>query len=138
MLPRRSCERARRAGTLAQSSYVLGERRRKWALRGSSTVVALLHAHPGMNELIDAGCRTLVVSRGRRKLAPKRFHVVRTPLDMIQTLDKNRSHYDSVVLTGRFAQNPELVTFLSSTYPSLQILSGRPDEEPDTYLPTYA
>lgn len=91
-----------------------------------------------MNETREPGCRTLVVSRGRRKLTPKRFHVVRTPLDMIQTLEAGRSNYDVVVLTGRFAQNPELVTFLSSTYPALRVLSGRPDEEPDTYLPTFA
>ena len=91
-----------------------------------------------MNEAMEAGCRTLVVSRGRRKLAAQRFHVVRTPLDMIQTLEQARDKYDSVVLAGRFAQNPELVSFLSSTYPSLRILSGRPDEEPDTYLPTFA
>ena len=28
--------------------------------------------------------------------------------------------------------------FLSTTYPALRVLSGRPDEEPDTYLPTFA
>ena len=86
----------------------------------------------------EEGCRTLVVSRGRRKLTPKRFHVVGTPLDMIQTLESGRSNYDVVVLTGRFAQNPDLVTFLATTYPALRILSGRADEEPDTYLPTFA
>lgn len=91
-----------------------------------------------MNEATEAICRTLVVSRGRRKLAPKRFHVVRTPLDMIQILEQGRSNYDTVVLSGRFAQNPELVSFLSTTYPALRILSGRPEEEPDTYLPTFA
>ncbi len=105
---------------------------------GVDTVVALLHAYSAMNETREPGCRTLVVSRGRRKLAPKLFHVVRTPLDMIQTLEEGRSNYDVVVLTGRFAQNPEIVSFLSTTYPALKILSGRPDEEPDTYLPTYA
>lgn len=91
-----------------------------------------------MNEVREPGCRTLVVSRGRRKLAPKRFHVVRTPLDMIQTLEEGRANYEVVVLTGHFAQNPELVSFLSMTYPALRILSGRTDEEPDTYLPTFA
>ena len=98
-----------------------------------------LHAKGPMNERERGpGCRTLVVSRGRRKLAPKRFHVVRTPLDMITCLEEGRSNYDVVVLTGRFAQNHELVSFLSNTYPALRVLSGRPDEEPDTYLPTFA
>ena len=101
-------------------------------------LVPPLHANPRMIEGRESGCRTLVVSRGRRKLTPERFHVVRTPLDMITTLEEGRSNYDVVVLTGRFAQNPEIVSFLSTTYPALKILSGRPDEEPDTYLPTYA
>lgn len=91
-----------------------------------------------MNEPREQGCRTLVVSRGKRKLTPKRFHVVRTPLDMITTLEQGRSNYEVVVLTGGFAKNPELVSFLSSTYPALRILSSRADEEPDTYLPTFA
>jgi hypothetical protein len=91
-----------------------------------------------MNESRENGCRTLVVSRGRRKLSSERFKVVRTPLDMIQTLEEGRSNYNVVVLTDHFAKNPELVQFLSSTYPALRILSGRADEEPDTYLPTFA
>ena len=91
-----------------------------------------------MNEARESGCRTLVVSRSRRKLQPKRFHVVRTPLDMITTLEHERASYETVILTGRFANNPELVSFLSSTYPALRILSGGADEEPDPYLPTFA
>jgi len=91
-----------------------------------------------MHQARDPGCRTLVVSRGRRQLAPKRFHVVRTPLDMITTLEESRSNFEAVVLTGRFAENPELVSFISSTYPNLRILSAGPEEEPDTYLPPFA
>jgi hypothetical protein len=102
------------------------------------TVEFMLHGIQSMNEDREQGCRTLVVSSGRRKLAPQRFHVVGTPLDMIQILDSGRSKYDVVVLTGRFAENPELVSFLSTTYPALRILSGSPNEEPDTYLPTFA
>ncbi len=98
----------------------------------------MLHGVQRMNEDGEKGCRTLVVSRGRRKLAPNRFHVVGTPLDMIATLESGRSNYDVVVLTGKFAQNPELVSFLSTTYPALRILSGHANEEPDTYLPTFA
>jgi hypothetical protein len=104
---------------------------------GGATVVDHLHAHRRMTER-EPGCRTLVVSRGRRKLTPSRFHVVGTSLDMIKSLEEGRSNYDVVVLTGRFAQNQELVSFLSSTYPALRVLSGRPDEEPDTYLPPFA
>jgi hypothetical protein len=86
----------------------------------------------------DPGCRTLVVSRGRHPLTPTRFHVVGTPLDLIKSLEEGRSNYDVVVLTGQFAENHELVSFLSNTYPALRVLSGRPDEEPDTYLPTFS
>lgn len=99
-------------------------------------MVDKLHAERRMNE--RARCRTLVVSRGRRKLTPERFHVVATANDMIKSLEEGRSNYEVVVLTGQFAKNHELVSFLSSTYPALRVLSGRTDEEPDTYLPTFA
>lgn len=98
----------------------------------------MLHAKSHMKETREPGCRTLVVSNGQRELAPKRFHVVSNPLDMIQSLESGRSNYEVLVLTDRFAENPELVKFLSKTYPSLRILAGREDEEPDTYLPTFA
>lgn len=101
-------------------------------------MVASLHAHRRMNEPREPGCRTLVVTKGRRKLPSTRYKVVRTPLDMIEALEAKRSSYEVVVLTDHFAKNPELVQFLSSTYPALRILEGRADEEPDTYLPTFA
>lgn len=91
-----------------------------------------------MLESRESGCRTLVVSRGKRQLAAKRYLVVRTPLDMIKTLEENREAFNAVVLTGRFAKNIEIVSFLHDAYPSLKIVSGKADEEPDTYLPAFA
>lgn len=91
-----------------------------------------------MIEAREFGCRTLVVSRGKRKLAPKRYLVVRTPLEMIAKLEEDRSRIETVVLTGSFASNPEFASFLAEAYPTLRILAGRADEEPDTYLPTFA
>jgi hypothetical protein len=86
----------------------------------------------------EAGCRTLVVTRAKRKTRGKRYLVVRTPLEMINMLQEDRSKIETVVLTGSFAKNPELASFLSESYPSLRILAGRADEEPDTYLPAFA
>jgi hypothetical protein len=86
----------------------------------------------------ESGCRTLVVSRGGRKVRGKRYLVVRTPLEMINMLQEDRSKIETVVLTGTFAKNPELASFLTESYPALRILSGRSDEEPDTYLPAFA
>jgi hypothetical protein len=91
-----------------------------------------------MIEAREPGCRTLVVTRGKRKLPQKRYLVVRTPLDMIQKLEEDRASFETVVLTGPFANNRELTAFLTDTYPALRILAGRADEEPDTYLPAYA
>jgi len=53
-------------------------------------------------------------------------------------LQEDRSRIETVVLTGPFAKNPELASFLSEAYPALRILAGQPDEEPDTYLPLFA
>ena len=86
----------------------------------------------------ESGCRTLVVSRGKRKLTAKRYLVVRSPLEMIALLQEDRSRIETVVLTGVYAKTPELASFLSESYPALRILAGRADEEPDTYLPTFA
>ena len=91
-----------------------------------------------MIEARESGCRTLVVSRVKRPLAPKRYMVVRTPLEMIAMLQEDRSRIETVVLTGPFAKNPELASFLAESYPALRILAGQPDEEPDTYLPPFA
>lgn len=106
-------------------------------MSGFAAVVDKLHAVQRMNERAP-GCRTLVVSRGRRELTPSRFHVVSGVSDMMKSLREGRANYDVVVLTGQFAENQELVSFLSNTYPALRVLSGRADEEPDTYLPTFS
>lgn len=90
-----------------------------------------------MMEAREPGCRTLVVSRGKRQLASKRYLVVRTPLDMIAKLEEQRDRFDAVVLTGRFARNTELATFLRDAYPALPVIAARADEEPDTYLPAF-
>jgi hypothetical protein len=91
-----------------------------------------------MLEAQEAGSRTLVVSRNKRVHSAKRYLVVTTPLEMIALLQEDRSRIETVVLTGPFAKNPELASFLSEAYPALRILAGRADEEPDTYLPAFA
>ncbi len=100
-------------------------------------LVPVLHAERRMVEW-EFGCRTLVVSRAKRKARSKRYLVVRTPLEMINMLQEDRSKIETVVLTGNFAKNPELASFLCESYPTLRVLAGRSDEEPDTYLPTFA
>ena len=115
-------------------------------LRRDGDMVNALRAHgPTVarpSRLIEArehGCRTLVVSPRKRSLAPKRYLVVRSPLEMIARLQEDRSRIETVILTGTFAENPELASFLTECYPALRILSGdSDDEEPDTYLPTFA
>ena len=86
--------------------------------------------------------QTIVVSR-RKSTVPRRRSrgetlVVTTPLEVIARLEQDREHVGTVVLAGSFAANRELVTFLTESYPALQILSARSDEEPDTYLPLFA
>jgi hypothetical protein len=93
-----------------------------------------------MIEARENGCRTLVVSPGKKETAPKRYMVVRSPLEMIAMLQEDRSRIETVVLSGAFAKNRELASFLNECYPALRILSGGADEdeEPDTYLPAFA
>ena len=64
--------------------------------------------------------------------------VVRTPLDMITRLERDRDAISTVVLMGDFASNRELTSFLAESYPALCILSGHTGEEPDPYLPAFA
>lgn len=85
----------------------------------------------------EASCRTLVVTRAKRKVRSKRYLVVRSPLEVINLLQEDRNRIETVVLTGTFAKNPELASFLAESYPSLRILAGSADEEPDTYLPAF-
>lgn len=63
---------------------------------------------------------------------------VGNPLDMIEVLQSSRDLISTVVLTGRYATNPELAAYLTSNYPALSIVSGAAGEEPDPYLPTYS
>jgi hypothetical protein len=63
---------------------------------------------------------------------------VGNPLDMIEVLQEARETFSTVVLTGRYAANPELAAYLASNYPALSIVSGAAGEEPDPYLPTYS
>jgi hypothetical protein len=102
-------------------------------------MVPPLHAVGVMIEAREQGYRTLVVSPRKRNLAPKRYLVVRSPLEMIAMLQEDRSRIETVILSGSFAENPELASFLTECYPALRILSGADeDEEPDTYLPAFA
>ncbi|HEY5952697.1 MAG TPA: hypothetical protein VIV40_44665 [Kofleriaceae bacterium] len=82
--------------------------------------------------------RTLVVSKNPPKHARPNTSFVATPLDLISVLEHERDLFSTVVLTGNFAAMRELTMFLVDNYPALRILSGRPGEEPDTYLPTYS
>jgi hypothetical protein len=93
-----------------------------------------------MIEARENGCRTLVVSPRKRDDSPKRYMVVRSPLEMIAMLQEDRSRIETVVLNGSFAKNPELASFLTECYPALRILSGGDDDdaEPDIYLPAFA
>jgi hypothetical protein len=82
--------------------------------------------------------KTLVVTRNPPAQARHNTAFVATPLDLIATLEHDREHFSTVVLTGPFAAMRELTMFLVDSYPALRILSGQPDEEPDTYLPAYS
>jgi hypothetical protein len=82
--------------------------------------------------------RTLVVTRTPPAHARPNTSFVATPLDLIQRLESERDDISTVVLTGNFALMRELTMFLVDSYPALRILSGRPGEDPDTYLPAYA
>ena len=88
--------------------------------------------------MIDNHKRTLVVTRTPPSEPRPNTSFVATPLDLISVLESERELIATVVLTGSFAAMRELTTFLVDTYPALQILSGRPGEEPDTYLPAYS
>jgi hypothetical protein len=82
--------------------------------------------------------RTLVVTKTLPKHARPNTSFVATPLDLINLLEQDRDDIATVVLTGNFASMRELTLFLVDHYPALRILSGRPGEDPDTYLPAYS
>ena len=82
--------------------------------------------------------RTLVVTKSPPLHAKPDTAFVATPLDLISVLENEREQISVVVLTGSFAAMRELTTFLVDSYPALTILSGRPGEEPDTYLPAFS
>jgi hypothetical protein len=82
--------------------------------------------------------RTLVVTKNPPLQTRPNTSFVATPLDLISVLEADRERFSTVVLTGNFAKMRELTMFLVDSYPALRILSGRPGEEPDTYLPAYS
>lgn len=82
--------------------------------------------------------RTLVVTKSPPLTSRPDTAFVATPLDLISVLEHEREQISTVVLTGSFASMRELTMFLVDSYPSLRILSGRPGEEPDTYLPAFS
>lgn len=51
-------------------------------------------------------------------------HVVRTMLDMIEWLERAANSFVTVVLSGAYAEDDELVRFLREAYPSAQVLAG--------------
>jgi hypothetical protein len=108
-------------------------------------MVFALHAShaQGDDDMLDHSVRncqnrTLVVSRTPPRRTRADTSVVKTPLDMIRTLQEDREHISTVVLMGSFASNPDVASFLVEQYPALRILSGRPSEEVDSYLPPFA
>lgn len=95
------------------------------------------------NETAGGSCmienkRTLVVTKNPPLQTRPNTSFVATPLDLISVLEADRERFSTVVLTGNFAKMRELTMFLVDSYPALRILSGRPGEEPDTYLPAYS
>ncbi len=83
--------------------------------------------------------RTLVMSQDDRSRSHDRDDVVvvTTPLDLIHELERTDHLTSTVVLTGAFAANRDLATFLVDFYPAIQILEGRNDRDRDVYLPSY-
>ncbi len=61
--------------------------------------------------------------------------VVATPLDLIAQLEAGESPVSSVVLTGSFARNHHLATFLHEFYPGVWVVDGASDE---SFLPAFA
>ena len=92
---------------------------------------------PGGSCMIE-NKRTLVVTKNPPLQTRPNTSFVATPLDLISVLEADRERFSTVVLTGNFAKMRELTMFLVDSYPALRILSGRPGEEPDTYLPAYS
>lgn len=85
--------------------------------------------------------RTLIVSDElHRELASLRpdddTTIVSTPLDMIMQLEANRL-FTTVVLAGSTTTKRDLAAFLLEFYPSVRVVDGRRDAEPDTYLPAF-
>ena len=83
--------------------------------------------------------RTVIVSGESRHRALHRDGavVVRTCLDLISQLEDTRQLVATVVLAGAFARDAELASFLVEAYPSVRIVDGTGDPDPDTYLPVY-
>jgi len=90
--------------------------------------------------------RTLMISadeRQRARLKKLRAYavVVATPLDLIVRLEVDLASKENalstvVVLAGTFAANRELATFLLEFYPSIEIVEGSSDADPETFLPS--
>ena len=88
--------------------------------------------------------RTVIVSNDKdhRALLRQQLRadtvVVATPLELISQLEDQLNLITTIVLAGAFARNPELTAFLCEAYPTLQVVDGRADAIPDTYLPQFA
>src|SRR5438477_12689776 len=52
--------------------------------------------------------------------------LVMTPLDLISHLEDPGAGVVTVVLTGRFASDPDLATFLRDNYPRIEIVVEQP------------
>jgi hypothetical protein len=88
--------------------------------------------------------RTVIVSADREHREQLRQQlradtiVVATPLELISSLEDSGSLVTTIILAGAIAKNSELTSFLCESYPTLQVLDGRADTIPDTYLPPFS
>ena len=73
--------------------------------------------------------RTLVMASDPQDVQPRRnaeaVHVA-TPLDLIRMLEDPSAGLVTVVLTGRFAEDSDLTSFLRETYPRIEVVIERP------------
>ena len=84
--------------------------------------------------------QTLVVSNDEtyRRAVPRRNDraVVATPLDMITILE-DHSEISTVVLAGSASTDTELAGFLLDCYPTVRVIDGHRQADPDIYLPAF-
>ena len=78
--------------------------------------------------------KTLVMARdaATRPRESANALVVSTPLDLIRELEFRGTAISSIVLTGHYARDPELASFLYDHYPMIQVTVEDPAVEAET------